>query len=177
MPKKTASYPSHELDRFIVRFPDGMRDRIAAAAAAAGRSMNTEIVKRLSEYDELAAHLGALHQQISQLHAKATELALENERLRKTRSKESDQALQEQAQRLSQQVSMLIARLEKADPAFAATRAYFNDPKTAEEIYARRAKEGEAARARENEEHERHMAKLKAMGPTPKGPKPRSRKR
>ncbi|ASP50924.1 Arc family DNA-binding protein [Sinorhizobium meliloti] len=35
-------------DRYIVRFPDGMRDEIAAAAKANGRSMNAEIIARLS---------------------------------------------------------------------------------------------------------------------------------
>jgi hypothetical protein len=40
-------YPSETQERFIVRFPDGMRDRIAEAAKAAGRSMNAEIVNRL----------------------------------------------------------------------------------------------------------------------------------
>ncbi len=40
--------PSRRLDQFIVRFPDGMRDRIAAQAKANGRSMNSEIIQRLS---------------------------------------------------------------------------------------------------------------------------------
>jgi hypothetical protein len=40
-------YPSELQDRFIVRFPDGMRDRIAEAAKANNRSMNSEIIARL----------------------------------------------------------------------------------------------------------------------------------
>lgn len=36
-------------EKFVVRFPDGMRDRIATAAEKAGRSMNAEIVQRLSD--------------------------------------------------------------------------------------------------------------------------------
>lgn len=39
--------PGRGSDQFVVRFPDGMRDRIAEAAKAAGRSMNAEIVARL----------------------------------------------------------------------------------------------------------------------------------
>lgn len=39
--------PSRTAEQFVVRFPDGMRDRIAEAAKAAGRSMNAEIVARL----------------------------------------------------------------------------------------------------------------------------------
>lgn len=42
-------YPSETQDRFIVRFPDGMRDRLKEAAHANGRSMNAEIVARLQD--------------------------------------------------------------------------------------------------------------------------------
>lgn len=39
---------NRESDRFMLRLPDGMRDRIKAAAEANNRSMNAEIVARLS---------------------------------------------------------------------------------------------------------------------------------
>lgn len=39
--------PSRTADQFVVRLPDGMRDRIAQAAKANNRSMNAEIVARL----------------------------------------------------------------------------------------------------------------------------------
>lgn len=39
--------PSQSQDKFIVRLPDGMRDRIKAEAEANNRSMNAEIVARL----------------------------------------------------------------------------------------------------------------------------------
>lgn len=41
--------PSRDLNRFLVRMPDGMRDRIAEIAKANGRSMNAEIVRTLEE--------------------------------------------------------------------------------------------------------------------------------
>ena len=41
------SAPSDRLDKFMLRLPDGMRDRLAAAARANGRSLNSEIVARL----------------------------------------------------------------------------------------------------------------------------------
>lgn len=41
------SAPSQLQDKFIVRLTDGLRDRIQAAAAVSGRSMNTEIVRVL----------------------------------------------------------------------------------------------------------------------------------
>lgn len=48
-------YPSETADRFIVRFPGGMRDRIREAAEKSGRSMNAEIIHRLGmtfQFDE-----------------------------------------------------------------------------------------------------------------------------
>ncbi|MCA3488126.1 MAG: Arc family DNA-binding protein [Rhodobacter sp.] len=39
--------PSQSQDKFIVRLPDGMRERIKTAAEANRRSMNAEIVARL----------------------------------------------------------------------------------------------------------------------------------
>ncbi len=55
-------YPSETADRFIVRFPDGMRDRIRAEADANGRSMNAEIIHRLAitlEMDDYVPKLNA----------------------------------------------------------------------------------------------------------------------
>jgi hypothetical protein len=40
--------PSRTAEQFVVRFPDGMRDKIAEAAKANNRSMNAEIVARLA---------------------------------------------------------------------------------------------------------------------------------
>lgn len=40
-------YPSDKQDQYIVRFPDGMRDRIRDEAAKNNRSMNAEIIARL----------------------------------------------------------------------------------------------------------------------------------
>lgn len=39
---------SRGMDQFPVRFPEGMREEIKAAAARNGRSMNSEILERLS---------------------------------------------------------------------------------------------------------------------------------
>ncbi|SBW12707.1 Transcriptional repressor arc (modular protein) [uncultured Alphaproteobacteria bacterium] len=41
--------PTRDQNKFIVRMPDGMRDRIREAAEANNRSMNAEIVARLEE--------------------------------------------------------------------------------------------------------------------------------
>lgn len=39
--------PSDMADKFMLRMPDGLRDRIAQVAKANGRSMNSEIVRTL----------------------------------------------------------------------------------------------------------------------------------
>jgi hypothetical protein len=36
-------------DQFVIRFPEGMRDRIASLAAANGRSMNAELIDRIGK--------------------------------------------------------------------------------------------------------------------------------
>ena len=48
MPSKPPA-PSDLADKFVLRMPAGMRDRINEAAKANNRSMNSEIVARLQE--------------------------------------------------------------------------------------------------------------------------------
>lgn len=43
-------YPSSTLDKYIIRMPDGLRDRIREKADANRRSMNAEIVALLQEH-------------------------------------------------------------------------------------------------------------------------------
>lgn len=40
-------YSSRTADKFVVRLPDGMRERVAEAARTHHRSMNSEIISRL----------------------------------------------------------------------------------------------------------------------------------
>src|SRR3984957_13943760 len=40
-------FPSSGLDKFVLRLPDGMRDKIGVAARTNKRTMNAEIVQRL----------------------------------------------------------------------------------------------------------------------------------
>jgi hypothetical protein len=48
-------FPSSKQDQFVLRLPDGLRDRIKANAEANGRSMNSEIVALLEqEYPDLS---------------------------------------------------------------------------------------------------------------------------
>lgn len=46
---KQLSYTSRTADKFVVRLPSGMRDRIASVSRDNHRSMNSEIVARLEQ--------------------------------------------------------------------------------------------------------------------------------
>jgi hypothetical protein len=48
-PASKNSYPSDEQEKFMLRLPLGMRDKVKAAAAKNNRSMNAEIVALLQE--------------------------------------------------------------------------------------------------------------------------------
>ena len=55
--------PSQTAERFIIRLPDGLRDRIARVAKQNRRSMNQEIVLHLLRAmgDDNGANLEVLH--------------------------------------------------------------------------------------------------------------------
>jgi hypothetical protein len=59
----------HGLDKYVMRFPDGMRDFIKTAARNNGRSMNAEIVARItprdSQLDRMEASLARLEVQFA----------------------------------------------------------------------------------------------------------------
>lgn len=59
------NFPSDKADKYVVRFPDGMRDKIAEAAKANSRSMNAEIVARLE-----ASFLGGSSEEMELLKEK-----------------------------------------------------------------------------------------------------------
>lgn len=48
-PLKQALYSSRTADKFVVRLPDGMRERVAEVARDHHRSMNSEIIARLEQ--------------------------------------------------------------------------------------------------------------------------------
>lgn len=61
--------PSRTAEQFVVRFPDGMRDRIAEEAKKNNRSMNAEIVARLQdsfkEFADSEFHAGGSTEQVA----------------------------------------------------------------------------------------------------------------
>lgn len=74
MPSKPPA-PSDLADKFMLRLPDGMRDRIAQSAKANNRSMNAEIIARLeltfggmpSSPDEIAKAIERIERRIGEL--------------------------------------------------------------------------------------------------------------
>jgi hypothetical protein len=47
--RKPRKPPGRGSDQFVLRFPDGMRDRITRSARENGRSINSEIISRLEK--------------------------------------------------------------------------------------------------------------------------------
>jgi hypothetical protein len=56
-------FPSERMERFIVRMPDGMRDRIKAEAEKNNRSMNAEIVSLIQYALEDREHVLRVHEE------------------------------------------------------------------------------------------------------------------
>lgn len=72
-------FPSETQERFIVRFPDGMRDRIKEAADANNRSMNAEIVARIEgSFSGLEAAKESIPLVIKVLEDKLTQAAMDS---------------------------------------------------------------------------------------------------
>lgn len=72
--------PSDRAPKFIIRLPEGMRDRIAGAAKANGRSMNAEIVQRLEDSFarqavDAVADVNAMIREIREEMARLAEMA------------------------------------------------------------------------------------------------------
>lgn len=74
--------PSRTAEQFVVRFPDGMRDQIAEAAKAAGRSMNAEIVARLQQTFNLEPMREAKREELLKLINEAIDERVERDALK-----------------------------------------------------------------------------------------------
>lgn len=84
-------FPSRNLDKVVVRLPDGMRDQLKLAAELNRRSVNAEIVARLAEsflfegqiwptsHSDAAAARKTLMNQAYAIHDLAKALTAQNE--------------------------------------------------------------------------------------------------
>nr|WP_279610568.1 Arc family DNA-binding protein [Burkholderia gladioli] len=74
--------PSRTADQFVVRLPDGMRDRIADMAKRSNRSMNAEIVARLdASFSNSGARAFVYGPEMTGLNFKLEQLEAENKLL------------------------------------------------------------------------------------------------
>ena len=80
---------SRESDKFMLRFPDGMRDRIRIEAEKNGRSMNAEIVSRLEASFDTERELSGL---VAKLEGFRDKLQAFNDGMDATRSLAEDNA-------------------------------------------------------------------------------------
>lgn len=70
MDQKKPLPPSQTADKYIVRLPEGMRDRIAEEAKANSRTMNAEVVARLqASFDAATSADGAVAQELADSRA------------------------------------------------------------------------------------------------------------
>ncbi|RHZ98836.1 Arc family DNA-binding protein [Cereibacter sphaeroides] len=114
---------SRELDKVIVRLPDGMRDRIKAAAEANNRSMNAEIVATLEETypDRTVLQVSAWNEELYQAIADIFEQSLGPTEARhrlEQLQKEHDRAGGEKAVK---DVRVIIVRDANSDSGFSLT--------------------------------------------------------
>ncbi len=73
--RTTENFISRTADKFVIRLPDGVRERIAEVAKESRRSMNSEIVQRLLRtLAEDQAQVDLKDQLISQLSSRIKEL-------------------------------------------------------------------------------------------------------
>lgn len=79
--RKPQGTTGRESDKFILRLPPGMRDKIAALAATNGRSMNSEIVAALEKHVEEDTSLSELYEFVEALQAQMKEQQRKVERL------------------------------------------------------------------------------------------------
>lgn len=103
-------------DKYIVRFPEGMRDRLKAEAKANNRTLNAEIVARLEDsFSTQSSAPGPAHQLdlfTSALESKALMLSMRYDMV-----KLRNENLANQAHRISVE-SELLARKAKTDEDF-----------------------------------------------------------
>lgn len=83
-------YPSELAERFQVRLPPGLRDRIKADAEKHGRSMNAEIVARLEDFPNLVKLLGETTRKNSELRDDKERLEWELDKLEALRDRFHD---------------------------------------------------------------------------------------
>ena len=58
-------------DQYLMRFPDGFRERLKQLAAANGRSLNSEIIAAIERHLDVGDRLDELEARIARLEARS----------------------------------------------------------------------------------------------------------
>jgi hypothetical protein len=66
MTKKIVKSPGRGSDQFLIRFPEGMRDRLSEIAAKNGRSMNAELIGLLKDGIAARANMSSLSNEFAE---------------------------------------------------------------------------------------------------------------
>lgn len=70
-------FPSQDLDKFVIRLPPGLRDRIGATARSNNRSMNAEIVSGLEQLFPEQGRAGAVGGAVVKADSATTDILIE----------------------------------------------------------------------------------------------------
>nr|WP_137162101.1 Arc family DNA-binding protein [Pseudomonas asiatica] len=101
MPKFQPRNTSRTADKFVVRLPDGMREKIADIARDNHRSMNSEIIARLGLSIEQDEHGDLTVRTLAQVTRRCEELEQELAQIKAAQGNETPKAGLQQLPRLS----------------------------------------------------------------------------
>lgn len=118
--------PSRVAEQFVVRFPDGMRGRIAEEAKANNRSMNAEIVARLErsfaaekEVEQIAFESGFEAAMLREDVARLTALLQKANESKANQSQNTDEIADKVAARLLKMIPIPLENLDRLTPDYA----------------------------------------------------------
>ena len=101
MPKSQPRNNSRTADKFVVRLPDGMREKIAEISKENHRSMNSEIIDRLALSIERDEQGDLTVRSLAQVTRRCEELEQELAELKAALANETSKPALQQAPRLS----------------------------------------------------------------------------
>ncbi|MEN5424387.1 Arc family DNA-binding protein [Comamonas aquatica] len=113
-------------DKYIIRFPDGMRDRLKDAAKANNRTLNAEIVARLErsftadkEVEQIAFESGFETSMLREDVARLTALLQKANESKANQSQNTDEIADKVATRLLKMIPIPLENLDRLTPDYA----------------------------------------------------------
>lgn len=115
-----------ESDKFMLRLPDGMRDRLKDAAKANNRTLNAEIVARLErsftadkEVEQIAFESGFETSMLREDVARLTALLQKANESKANQSQNTDEIADKVATRLLKMIPIPLENLDRLTPDYA----------------------------------------------------------